>query len=144
MAGVKSAFRVDDVIALVAKLAQVLSDEVECLRAMRIKDVQALQADKYRIISALEAVKLEVSRSPSLISNLSDNEKDSLRSVMKLFEQIMLKNFCQLQLAREVNTQVINAMREVVAEKTSTRAYDSSGYGGRLRGESSLRVNQVI
>lgn len=144
MADVKTAFRVDDVIALVAKLAQVLSGEVECLRAMRIKEVQAFQADKYRLISALEAVKHEVSRNPSLIGNLSVNEKESLRAVMKLFEQIMLKNFCQLQLAREVNTQVMTAMREVVAERTSARVYDSSGYGGRLRGESSLRVNQVI
>lgn len=116
-----------DVIMLTARLAQIMAEEVDLLKSMNVKKIGTLQEEKLFLIQALESHKKILKRHPELSEQIPSRDRGDLADVVKVFETILEENHRKLQLAKEVNQQVVNAIRDVVCEQSATRYYNHSG-----------------
>jgi hypothetical protein len=118
---------VGDVITLTARLAQVMAEEVDLLKGMKVKAIDALQEEKLFLIQALETHKKILKRSPEISEQIPSRDRQDLADVVKVFEDVLEENHRKLQMAKEVNQQIVRAIREVVCEQSATRYYNNSG-----------------
>lgn len=134
-----------DVTTLTARLAQLLAEEVDLLSAMKVKDIEKLQNEKLFLIEALETHKKILKAHPGLSDTIPSQDKDELREVVAVFQDILAENHRRLQTAKEVNNQVVNAIKQVVAEKSMRPSYNNHGVNGRTAYQSmSVTLDQRI
>lgn len=114
----------DGLIALTARLAQVLAEEADYLEQMNIKMVGKLQKEKLLLTSALEREKKLLTSNPQALRNISDADKQDLQAVFEIFNAILSENYRRLLVAKEVNGQMVAAITEVVEEATVNSVYD--------------------
>lgn len=135
---------VDSVIALTARLAQVLAEEADLLAEMRVREIEGLQKEKLQLLEALEAQKRFLDRNPELMAAISDEECLELAQIIEIFQTVMKENHRRLLIAREVNRKVVEAITEVVAEANKNGMYDHKGLPDKLEGGISMSLNQTI
>lgn len=134
-----------DVITLTARLAQILAEEVDLLRAMKVRDIERLQEEKLFLIEALEAHKKILKKHPQLSESIPSRDKEDLEGVIDVFNNILEENSRRLQMAKEVNHQVVKAIRDVVTEHALTKYYDGDGMKQIAPYETlSVTLNQTI
>lgn len=132
-------------IDLTSHLAQVLVKEIECLKTMKVREVEKLQKEKLRLTSALETLQKEIERNPDIRRQFSEDEMEEYSSVSQVFQEILLKNFRQLMVARDINTQVVSAVRDTLIESQSAPLYTGQGKGEMPPGHTlSIAINDVI
>ncbi len=140
-----SEFRLKDVANLTARLAQVMAEEVDHLNAMEVSKIEALQTEKQFLINALEAQKKIFARNPDIFDTIPSQDKDEFRGLAGVFNDILKENHRKLQVAREVNAQVVKAITRVVKDHASSRYYDMSGMKSLARGEVlSVTLNKTV
>ncbi len=122
--------KMQDVITLTARLAQLLAEEVDLLGDMKIKKIEALQQEKIFITNALEAQRKLIERHPYMLGSIPSRDKADLESVAAVFEDILEENHRKLLMAKEINHKVVQAITDVVKETTQSRTYNGSGYAG--------------
>mgnify|MGYP001607061910 CR=1 FL=1 len=123
-------FRVQDVVMLTARLAQLLAEEVDLLGDMKVKKIESLQQEKIFITNALEAQRKLIERHPYIMDTIPSRDKKDLEDVAAVFQNILEENHRKLLLAKEVNHKIVQAITEVVKETTQSRTYNGSGYTG--------------
>ena len=134
-----------DICTLTARLAQVLAEEMDLLNDMKIQDVEKLQEEKLFLLDALESYKKIVKRQPELSETIPSQDKRDLQDVVHVFEDILQQNHRKLQMAKEVNEQVVKAIRDVVTEKSQTPYYGNRGIVGTTGFESSsVTLNESV
>lgn len=139
--------KMDDVIALVARLARLLAKEVELLKVMKVGEIEALQQEKMKVVDALENVQRTIRRHPELLEQFDDQEREDLRSVIGIFEQILLENHSRLLVARDINGKVVEVIRDAIAEQTGMPRYGEHGEKDhRVPGAepTAIKMNEVI
>lgn len=135
---------VDSVIALTARLAQVLAEEADLLAEMRVREIEGLQKEKLQLLDALEAQKRFLDRNPHLLHAITDEECMELAQMIEIFQTVMKENHRRLLIAREVNRKVVEAISEVVQEAARNGMYDHKGLPERVEGGISMSLNQTI
>lgn len=134
-----------DLITLTARLAQLLAEEADLLEAQKIGKIADLQKEKLALLSAIETFKKQVLKYPSLMEEITDEEREDMRSVIMIFNEILEENYKRLSMARAVNAQVVQAITEAVQEATKTDQYDRKGESGKAGMESiSVTVNEKV
>lgn len=134
-----------DLALMTARLTQVLAEEVDLLEAMKVKDIEKLQEEKLFLIDALETHRKILRQRPELSETIPSQDKQDLADVVEIFEDILEQNHRKLKMAKEVNEQVVNAIREVVTEKTQNPYYSNQGIKRMAAFESSsVTLNQQI
>lgn len=134
-----------DIITLTARLAQLLAEEVDLLKDMKVKKIEALQDEKLFLTEALEAHKKILKRQPELSDSIPSRDKKDLAAVVDVFEDILVENHRRLQMAKEVNQQVVGAIREVVTDTARSKYYDNGGISQIAPYESlSVTLNETI
>lgn len=134
-----------DLIMLTARLAQVLAEEADLLESMKISKITDLQHEKQMLTGALDAMKKHISKHPELMEDLSDQEREDLESVIKIFNEILEENYRRLSMARAVNLRVVQAITEIVQDATKGDAYDRSGVSGKPVVDSvSVTLNEKV
>jgi hypothetical protein len=137
--------KMKDVITLTARLAQLLAEEVDFLSAMKVDKIEGLQQEKLFLINALDAQRKLVDRFPHLRNTISAQEKHDLEAVVKVFNNILAENHRKLQLAREVNYKIVQAITSVVKQNTQSRVYNVRGHTGYAPYETlSVTLNKRI
>lgn len=121
-------FKMQDVITLTARLAQLLAEEVDLLGDMKIKKIEALQQEKIFLTNALEAQRKLIERHPYMLGSIPSRDKADLESVAAVFEDILDENHRKLLMAKEINHKVVQAITDVVKETTQSRTYNGNGY----------------
>jgi hypothetical protein len=116
-----------DIITLTARLAQVLAEEVDLLKAGKVKPIEGLQEEKLFIIDALDTYKKLLNRHPELSDTIPSRDKKDLEAMVEVFNDVLEENHRRLQMAKEVNQQVVKAIREVVTEHAETPYYNTNG-----------------
>lgn len=139
-----TALNITHVIQALTRLARLMAQEVEFLKAMKVSEIEALQADKAKFTQVLEFCKGEVRKNPAIISEASDDQKQELKSLMDVFEQIAGENHRRLMVAREVNAMVVQAIKDAVAETDGRLTYEGDGTSGDANRPLSLTLNQTI
>ena len=135
---------VESIVAVTARLAQVLAEEADLLAAMKIKDVEKLQKEKNLLVDALEAQKRYVERNPHLLSTISDDDALEMAQIIEIFQKIMTENHRRLLIAKEVNQKVIEAIADVVTEAAGSGLYDRKGRADGNKRAVSVTVNKTI
>ena len=125
----KKAVMIDakDLSMLTARLAQVLAEEVDLLKASKVSDIAKLQEEKLFLIDALEVHKTILKQRPELLDTIPSRDKHDLKQVVDIFEEILRENHQRLLVAKEINEQVVKAISEVVAEKSRKPYYGKHG-----------------
>lgn len=116
-----------DLITLTARLAQILAEEVDLLKALKVREIDKLQEEKLFLIDALETYKKIIVRHPELSETIPSRDKADLQAMVDVFEGVLDENRRRLQMAKEVNQQVVKAIREVVTEHAETPYYGMDG-----------------
>ena len=135
---------VDSIIALTARLSHVLAAEVDCLGAMKIQGVGALQREKLALLEALETQKRFIDRNRDLLKRVSDEEMLELAQIIEIFQNVLRENHHRLLVAREVNRTVIDAIADVVRESGRGGIYDETGKPECLGRIFPMNLNQTI
>jgi flagellar biosynthesis/type III secretory pathway chaperone len=145
--GVKSRtpIKLPDMIAIVARLAQLLAEEVDCLDEMRITDIEALQEEKRRLGRTLELMKREVDRRPELQETFAAEDVEVFHDVSAIFDEVLQENHRKLLVAKEINFRVVQAISDVVKEEAVRHGYNQRGKTGAMRDvAASISLNKTI
>lgn len=124
---VKHELKVQDIVTVTARLAQLLAEEADLLAAMKMKEVEKLQHEKIFLTNALEAKRKLLNQHPHLSETIPSQDKEDLQRVVTVFNDILAENHRRLLLAKEVNHKIVSAIKDVVREQTSTRTYSNDG-----------------
>jgi hypothetical protein len=137
--------KIRDVITLTARLAQLLAEEVDLLSAMKVSKIAALQKEKIFLTNAIEAHRKMLVKHPGFSETIPSQDKHDLKEVMGVFKDILEENHRKLLLAKEVNHKIVQAITDVVKEKTQSKVYSASGVTGAAAFESvSVTLNETI
>lgn len=132
-------FNITDVITLTARLAQVMAEEVDLLREMKVSKIEALQKEKLFLTGALEAYRKLLDRQPELRQQLTAQQRFDLQEVTRVFNDVLKQNHERLLVAKEVNHRVVQAIRSCVSEQNGQSIYNHRGYSA-VPGSQSLSV----
>lgn len=130
-----------------ARLAQVMVQEIDCLKKMDIRRFAELQAEKNRLVSQLEGMKEALMQRPALANGLPEDQRQELRQVQTVLQQIMRENLRHLKVAYEVNQGVVQAVKDTLVEQSQTvgiynrRGKDSRAFGGQTL---SMTINEAV
>jgi hypothetical protein len=122
--------KIQDVITVTARLAQLLAEEVDLLSDMKVAKIEALQQEKLFLVGALEAQRKLVAKHPEILETIPSQDKKDLEDVVELFKDILEENHRKLLMAKEVNYKIVEAVTAVVKESTQSRTYSASGVSG--------------
>ena len=135
---------VPNVIAMTARLAQVLAEEADFLEQMKIQDVRKLQQEKMQLTKALEIQKKVIEETPEALDDISSEEREELRAVVNIFDEILEENHRRLLIAKQVNETVVDAIKDVVKKKSSKTTYNGKGDADRAQDSVSVTLNETI
>lgn len=139
------ALRAQDVVTLTARLAQILAEEVDLLSVMKVSRIADLQKEKLFLISALEAQKKHLDKHPHLVETIPSQDKQDLKEVMDVFNDILEENHHKLKVAKKVNEKIVQAITSVVRDNTKSTAYSGSGKNGSAPFHTlSVTLNETI
>ena len=134
---------VDTMIALTARLAQVLAKEADLLAEMKVSSIESLQKEKLQLLEALEAQKRHLDKHPEILDTLSDEDCLELAQMVEIFQNVMKENYRRLMIAREVNAHIVEAIAQAVKEASHKPIYDKTG-SPEIDPSASLSVNQRV
>ena len=137
--------KIQDVITLTARLAQLLAEEVDLLGEMKVAKIEALQKEKLFLVNALEAQRKLVERHPGLMETIPSQDKKDLQEVVDVFNNILEENHRKLLQAKEVNHKIVQAITDVVKQSTRSMAYGGNGATAQAPFETlSVTLNKTI
>jgi len=119
--------RIQDVMTLTSRLAQLLAEEADLLALMKLKEVEKLQHEKIFITNALEAQRRLLDKYPYLAEKIPSQDKEDLKRIVDVFNNILAENHRRLLLAKEVNHKIVGAIKEVVRDHTTSKTYSNDG-----------------
>ena len=134
------------VIHLTARLAQVLAQEADSMKAMKLKDVEKLQQEKLFLTAALEAQKKRLRNTPRFSETIPSQDRKDLEDVINVFNGVLQENARQLELAKRVNETIVTAITSTVRDAARSSVYNHRGVpGGMLRADNlSITLNKTI
>lgn len=137
--------KVGDVIALTARLAQILAEEADHLESMKISKVADLQHEKIMLTNALDVIKKQVAKHPQLLAEMDEQDREDLTQVITVFHQILEENYKRLNMARAVNQRIVEAITDVVRDQSLKDSYDHKGQSQKPVTQSlSVTLNEKI
>jgi hypothetical protein len=140
----QNGFSMDELIGLTSKLARLMAEEVQHLKAMRLREVEALQPQKLEALRGVERLRDRVKANPAVLAGLSEEEREDFRSVAGMFESILVENHNRLKAARDINRQLMQIIRDSVAEQVGSPRYTARGDRRSVGAESmALRFNEM-
>jgi len=137
-------FDVQDIIAVTARLAQILAREADLLDEMKISKIAELQKEKTMLTNTLAEIKKHVLRDPSVLDGMRPEDKEDLENVIMIFNQILEENYSRLNKARLVNAKLVEMIQEVIRDKTRSEHYDRSGVMNTVVEGLSLSLNEKV
>lgn len=137
----QDSIQVTEVVAVTARLTELLREESKELKAMRIRAVGALQDEKNKLISWLEAQKKMIMLNPQMKDHLSDAERANMSNVAEDFARAAEENYHQASIARAVNQRVVQAITDSVRERDHVNTYNALGTTRDQGGTTGLPFN---
>lgn len=119
--------QVNELVAVTARLTEVLREESKELRAMRIRAVGEMQDEKNMLISWLEAQKKIIALTPEMKDRLSEKERADMTRVAEDFAVAVEENYHQASIARAVNQRVVQAINDSVRSSEHVNTYNAYG-----------------
>ena len=134
----------ENVMALVARLAQILALEVDYLEQMNVKGIDPLQNEKKWLTKAVELQLKRVQKYPYLLEEIAEEEREEFRDLVDVFNEIKRENHRRLMSAKAVNERVVQAITEVVNEHNRKPSYDGKGVPESKMDSVSVTLNEEV
>ena len=122
-----NSLRVEELIAVTARLTELLKEESAHLKGMRIRAVVPLQEEKNRLISWLETQKKIIALNPQMKDEIAADMHIKMTAVGEEFARVVEENYHQASIARAVNQRLVQAVADAVSEKTHVGTYNAYG-----------------
>ena len=117
-----------ELIEVVKDLTSVMSQEIDLLRGMQIRDFGSLQERKLFLVGAYEDLAASLRKDPAFAATLDPALRQELRSLLEDMEGTMLQNEAAIRSARDANQRLAKAIVDAVTQKSSERTgYSASG-----------------
>lgn len=134
----------ENFMALIARLAQILALEVDYLAQMDVQAIEPLQNEKKWLTKAVELQLKRVQKFPHLLESVTEDEQLEFRDLVTVFNEIKLENHRRLMAAKEVNERVVEAITEVVNEHNRKPNYDGRGVPENKMDSVSVTLNEHV
>lgn len=134
----------ENVMALVARLAQVMALEVDHLSRMEVKSIEPLQNEKKWLTKAVELQLKRVQKFPHLLAEITEEEREDFAELIQVFDEIKHENYRRLTAAKEVNARIVEAITDVVNEHNRKPNYDRSGVPENKKDSVSVTLNERV
>lgn len=121
---------IDELMDVTLRLADLLIEESEHLAAMRVKDIEPLQAEKRDLTNRMELYQMRIKSDPSFVTNAPAHKREELLLLSDDLTFAVEENFRCASVARAVNGRVMQAIRDALTEKQHVGVYDRKGYSG--------------
>lgn len=134
----------ENVMALIARLAQILALEVDHLEEMNVKGIDPLQNEKKWLTKAVELQLKRVQKYPYLLEEISEDDREDFRDLISVFNEIKRENYRRLMSAKVVNERVVQAITDVVNEHNRKPNYDGKGLPESKIDSVSVTLNEEV
>ena len=115
-------------IETVQQLTALMSEEIELLRAMRLRDFGALQDRKTALADSYEEQSAEFRQIPGFASTLEPRLRDELRGAVSRMHDVIKVNETAINAARTVNERLARVILSAVQEqRNSAQGYSNGG-----------------
>lgn len=134
---------VDELLRTTQRLTDIMTEESELLKAMRVSELPRLQEEKLRLAGVLELYQEQLARDPGFVKQASDQTREDLLFMTDDLAFVVEENFRQVSAVKAVNARVMQAIMEVVSEQHRPSTY--SRYGTAAVGNDlplSMNLNQ--
>lgn len=135
---------VSSIMSVTARLAQILAQEADFLSEMKIKDIAPLQKEKTMLTKAMDLQLKIIQRSPELLDDITDEEREDLRDLAEIFDEVKAENYRRLVAAKEINQRVVEAITEAVNEHNKKPTYTDEGINDRQFDSLSVTLDKKI
>lgn len=109
------------------KLRDILLQETECLKQMKIAELATLHTEKQRLTSLLESYQTLLKANPKAIAALDEESREALAETMGEFTRIVDENYRRVAVARSINQRIMQTILDVVAENQHVGNYTKQG-----------------
>lgn len=134
-----------DMVAVMARLAQILAQEVDFLQAMRIKEIETLQEEKRKLTKLLTTMKRDFDRAGVRVGDFAEDQVRAFHEMAEIFNNVLQENQQKLLVAKEINYRVVQAISDVVEEESQRPGYNRRGTKSKARaGAPSVSLNERI
>lgn len=133
-----------NIMALTARLAQVLAEEADLLAEMKVKQIEPLQKEKIWLTRAVELQIKRMKKYPDLLAEIEPEEREEFAELMDIFTEVRDENYRRLLAAKEVNQRVVEAIAEVVNEQCKRGVYNEDGDEDYKKDSVSVTLNKVL
>lgn len=134
---------IDEMLDATQRLSELLMEEAEHLKAMRVAELAPLQEEKLRLTRLLETAQARMAADPGFVTKANAAQREELLLLADDLAFAVEENFRHVSVARAVNSRVMQAISEVVSDHQRPATYDRSGMASsRAHLTVSLNLNQ--
>lgn len=141
---VNQELNISNIMALTARLAQILAHEADLLASMKVQEIEPLQKEKIWLTKALELQHRRIQKYPELLDFIDPEEREELRELVAVFDEIKDENHRRLMAAKEVNQRVVEAITEIVNQQSRKPTYTEEGVADQQSDALSVTLNKTI
>jgi methionine-rich copper-binding protein CopC len=131
---------INEVLAVTARLGDLLRRESEFLRQMNISAAAGLQDEKLKLTSWLEAQQKLINVKPELRDLITEEERLAIEELAVEFNDAVADNFQQVSIARMINQKVVQAMTDALRDTQHPTIYNAQG-ASALKAETMISYN---
>lgn len=125
---------IESLIGVTGRLVELMRRETEQLGAMRIQELEALQAEKAALAATYEAAVQALASQPDALAALAPALKEELAEAARAFDQAAAENMRRLTAARVAHDRMLKAIVDAVTERRNARgSYAATGASARMR-----------
>jgi len=126
-----STINFDDVIIVIKRLTELLNQEIQMIKEMKLAQIHTLQDEKIKLLTLMENFKEVISESPEILDSIDKSTKDKLIAVNENFENLVNEDGEQLIKARKVHGIIMESIRKVLDDqRKQTMGYNGQGVVG--------------
>lgn len=139
--GISDTIQIKEIIAVTARLKQVLKQESEFLRQMQIRKAGTLQDEKNKLISWLEAQKKIIALNPQMKHGMHEDDHQAMSDLVDDFSKVVEENYHQASIAKAVNERVVQAVTDAMQARANVNIYNANGTTSRANQVQGLPFN---
>jgi flagellar biosynthesis/type III secretory pathway chaperone len=120
--------RVDNLIDIITRLGEVLQQEMDLLRQMKVREIEPLQEIKDRLTDAYQARLNEIQKNIAAYQTLPPAARERLKRTNQKFREIVTNNMLAVSASRTANSSIVEMISEaVLAQQQQVRGYGADG-----------------
>ncbi len=141
--------RIDDVIDVASRLTALMELEIDSLRHMKVREIEAFQEDKDRLADTYLEHSRALAEDPEDLAALAPAAKRELKQALDRLHEVVGENERALRASREANNQLIQAVVDAIAERqgdasTYTRAGTIARFATSEAGQTPVSLNREL